>query len=175
MQNRTLHNTSRSGASRAVWKDWFDHSMLLTLEHNFNQVQDAIGPVQNMLPRNLLTDTQGMRKAWKNARKQFQSKIYKALHKHSAPNVHARFDDKLRRWKLHDPDKPLHQHLSVKQRTPNWQARCSHQRLKMLAQLVSPRVHAAVFGSIWNRWCTLRRFNLWELADSVKDLIRRIP
>ena len=44
------------------------------------------------------------------------------------------------------------------QRTPNWQARSAHQRLKTLAQLVSPRVHASVFGSIWNRWCTLRRF-----------------
>ena len=44
------------------------------------------------------------------------------------------------------------------QRTPNWQARCAHQRLKSLARLVPPRVHATVFGAIWNRWCTLRRY-----------------
>ena len=72
---------------------------------------------------------------------------------------HDRFDYKLRRWKLQESDKPLYQHLSVIHRTPNWQARSSHQRLKLLAQLVPPRVHAAVFGCIWNRWCTLRRFH----------------
>ena len=132
--------------------------MFLTLEDNLVNVQSSIGPVQNLLPRCRHVDNARTRKHLKKSRRQFQSKVYAALHKQSAPNVHARFDWKLHRWGLHDSSKPLHNHLSVIQRTPNWQARCAHQRLKALAQLVAPRVHAAVFSAIWNRWCTLRRF-----------------
>ena len=83
-----------------------------------------------------------------------------AIHQKSTPNLHNRFGQKLSRWSLHEPGKPLHDHLSVIQRTPNWQARCAHQRLKTVARLTSPRVHAATFGALWNRWCTLRRFQL---------------
>ena len=144
--------------TRAKWKDWFEHSMLLALEDNLTKVQNAIGPIHKVLPRRQLTDSRHAGKMWKKARKEFQAKIHAALHRQSSPNIHARFDFKLQRWNLQDPDKPLHQHLSVRQRTPNWHARSSHQRLKELAHLVTPRVHAAVFGSIWNRWCTLRRF-----------------
>ena len=72
--------------------------------------------------------------------------------------MHTRFAHNLDRWNLHLPTQPLHDHLSVLQRTPNWQARCAHQRLKSLAKLTTPRVHAAAFGAVWNRWCTLRRF-----------------
>ena len=72
--------------------------------------------------------------------------------------MHTRFTHKLERWNLHSTTQPLHDQLSPIQRTPNWQARCSHQRLKTLAKLTTPRVHSAVYGAIWNRWCTLRRF-----------------
>ena len=132
--------------------------MFLALEDNLDQVQSHIGPIQSLLPRHWDVGNARIRKQWKKSRRLFQSKVYTALHRHLAPSVHARFDWKLQRWRLHDPNKPLHDHLSVIQRTPNWQARCAHQRLKALAQLVTPRVHAAVFGAIWNRWCTLRRF-----------------
>ena len=33
-------------------------------------------------------------------------------------------------------------------------------RLRSLSRLVPPRVHAAVLSTIWNRWCTLRRFQV---------------
>ena len=84
--------------------------------------------------------------------------MHAALHQKSAPDAHRRFASKLSRWNLHSPTQPLHDHLSVMQRTSNWQARCAHQRLKTLAKLTTPRVHATMFGAIWNRWCTLRRF-----------------
>ena len=64
----------------------------------------------------------------------------------------------MRRWLLDSSSNPLHSHLTVKQRTPNWHARSAHQRLKLLARITTPRVHAAVFGAVWNRWCTLKRF-----------------
>ena len=46
------------------------------------------------------------------------------------------------------------------QRTPNWHARCAQQRLKAVARLTPPRVHAAVFGAVWNRWSTKCRYQL---------------
>ena len=72
--------------------------------------------------------------------------------------MHTRFTEKLDRWNLHSTTQPLYDYLSPIQRTPNWQARSAQQRLKTLAKLTTPRVHAAVYGAIWNRWCTLRRF-----------------
>ena len=99
-----------------------------------------------------------MGKCWKKIRRKFQSLVYKKIHTRTAPNAHERFAHKLSRWNLHEENKPLRAYLSVIQRIPNWQARCAQNRLKALARLVSPRVHAAVFGAMWNRWCTVRRF-----------------
>ena len=61
---------------------------------------------------------------------------------------HKRFAEKLCRWRLHETQHPLHDHLSVLQRTPNWQARCAQQRLQLAAKLVAPRLHAAALGPV---------------------------
>ena len=70
--------------------------------------------------------------------------MYAALHQRSAPDVHSRFAFKLDRWNLHQPSQPLHDYLSVRQRTPNWQARCAHHRLKTRAKLTTPRARSRV-------------------------------
>ena len=143
--------------TRARWREWFNRSMLLALENNFNDVQHQIGSIQSTrLPR----PTADVHKHWQRIRRNFQSQIYKALHQKLAPDAHSRFAHKLERWNLHHPSQLLHEQLSVVQRTPNWQARSAHQRLKTIAKVTTPRVHAAMFGAIWNRWCTLRRYQL---------------
>ena len=141
--------------TRAHWRDWFQKSMLLALDSTLDDVQREIGSVRRLMAQHLSTDTP---KHWRRIRRKFQSWVYTALHQIRAPDVHTRFAHKLARWKLHLPSQPLHDYLSPIQRTPNWQARCSHQRLRSLAKLTTPRVHAAVYGAIWNRWCTRRRF-----------------
>ena len=141
--------------TRAKCKSWLDNSMLLTLETNLKEVQQEIGPVRALWGRPPPTNPQ---RHWKQIRRKFQHLVYVKLHKKHAPDVHIRFAQKLARWNLHLTTHPLHNHLSTIQRTPNWQARCAHQRLKNIATLTTPRVHAAVYGAIWNRWCTLRRF-----------------
>ena len=141
--------------TRAKWKSWLDNSMLLTLETNLKEVQQEIGSVRALLGQPPPTNPQ---QHWKQIRRKFQHLVYVALHKKHAPDVHIRFAQKLARWKLHLTTHPLHDHMSTMQRTPNWQARCAHQRLKTIATLTTPRVHASVYGAIWNRWCTLRRF-----------------
>ena len=141
--------------TKARWKSWFDNSSLLTLETNFQEVQQDIGPIPALMGQPPMLDEQ---RHWKRVRRKFQHQVYAALHKKHAPDVHTRFTQKLDRWRLHLPTHPLHDHLSIIQRTPNWQARSAHQRLTTIATLTTPRVHAAVYGAIWNRWCTLRRF-----------------
>ena len=146
--------------TKAVWRDWFERSMLLSLETNLQNVQSTIGPVQNFLRSCEQDSDANTQKHWKKVRRQFQATVYAKLHTAAAPNAQDRFRHKLARWKLDDPNQPAFTYLSVTQRTPNWQARSAQQRLRQLAGLVAPRVHAAVFGSIWNRWCTRRRFQL---------------
>ena len=152
---RTLISAPDELYTRARWKNWFDNSTLLTLENNLQEVQQDIGPISALMGRPSIRNEQ---RHWKRVRRNFQHYVYAALHKKHAPDVHTRFTHKLERWKLHLPSHPLHDHLSTLQRTPNWQARSAHQRLKTIATLTTPRVHAAVYGAIWNRWCTLRRF-----------------
>ena len=159
-QQRTTYLQARISApdefyTRARWRDWFDRSMLLALANNMETLQQQIGPIQTFIPRQIRPNDH---KHWQRTRRKFQSKIYTALHQKLAPDAHARFAHKLSRWNLHHTSLPLHEQLSTIQRTPNWQARSAHQRLKTTAKLTTPRVHAAVFGAIWNRWCTLRRF-----------------
>ena len=143
--------------TRARWRSWFDNSMLLTLDSNFQEVQRDIGSIHSLLSRHKLTNEL---RHWKRVRRNFQRSVYTALHNKHAPDAHLRFAQKLHRWKLHVPTHPLQDHLSITQGTRKWQARSAHQRLKTIATLTTPRVHAAVYGAIWNRWCTLRRFQL---------------
>ena len=159
-QLQTLINAPDLPYTRAIWRSWFNHSMVLAVDQNFLTVQNTIGQVQSILSSNGLSEQTALSKHWAKLRRKFQSTIYSRLQNIASPNAHDRFAHKLSRWNLHSTDKPLHLHLSVIQRTPNWQARCAQQRLRTLAKLTSPRVHAASFGAMWNRWCTRRRFQL---------------
>ena len=143
--------------TRARWRGWFDRSMLLALNNNISTLQHKIGSIQAFLPHQTQSNDHSH---WTRVRRKFQSHVYTALHQKHAPDAHARLAHKLSRWNLHQPTQPLYEQLSTIQRTPNWQARSAHQRLKTAAKLTTPRVHAALFGAIWNRWCTLRRFQL---------------
>ena len=155
---RSLIRAPNQFYAKALWSDWFHNSANLSLDQNLQYVQDTIGTIQQYLPTNYCIETKEDAQEWKTMRRKFQSKIYASLHDRAAPDTQARFSHKLDRWNLHLPSQPLHDHMSVRQRTPNWQARCAHQRLKTLAKLTTPRVHAAVFGATWNRWCTRRRY-----------------
>ena len=152
---RQLISSPEELYTRARWKSWFNNSTLLTLDTNLQELRHDIGPIHTLMGQ---PPTQNEQHHWKRVRRNFQHLVYTALHKKHAPDAHSRFAQKLERWKLHMPTHPLHDHLSTIQRTPNWQVRCAHQRLKTLATLTTPRVHAAVYGALWNRWCTLRRF-----------------
>ena len=48
----------------------------------------------------------------------------------------------------------------MRQSSPTWLARCAYDRLHLIAKWITPRVHGAVVGALWNRWCTWRCFQL---------------
>jgi hypothetical protein len=50
--------------------------------------------------------------------------------------------------------------------TPNWQARRIGQLLEALRNATTPRVRAAIFSTIWNRWNTHRRWQRRHYATN---------
>ena len=144
--------------TRAYWAQWFENSMTINLEDNFHSLKHYIGPtsrVNNLQPHGAPI---GENVNPKRDKSTFQRCIYKAILEQQAPDFHRRFAYKLRRWNLPAASPSLNHRCTAIQCTPNWHARCAHQRLHDLGGLVTPRVHAACFGACWNRWCTLRRF-----------------
>jgi hypothetical protein len=63
-----------------------------------------------------------------------------------------------KRWQLNNQGKHLCSTLDVRTSTPAWQSERTLHNLHLLASLTTPRVWAAVFSTIWNRWCTARRY-----------------
>ena len=58
--------------TRARWRSWFDNSMLLTLDSNFQEVQRDIGSIHSLLSRHKLTNEL---RHWKRVRRSFQRSL----------------------------------------------------------------------------------------------------
>ena len=87
-----------------------------------------------------------------------QATVAELLQAASLPTPWLRIRQKLHRWELGNPR--LHAVLPALwlHRTPAWQARRSWWLLRSLAGLAPPRVLAAAYSTLWNRWTTARRF-----------------
>ena len=91
--------------------------------------------------------------------KDFQRRAYLRLLAHDAPHPTFRVRHKLSRWGLQDASvHPPPPGTSCRRNTPGWQARRALANLQLLPSLVPPRVCGAVFSTLWNRWCTHRRY-----------------
>ena len=91
-------------------------------------------------------------------RARFQGLIYSKLLMHDAPDLVHRVRYKHIRWELGNPCRHIVPTGSnCKHLTPAWKARRSLASLLLLQGLVPPRVCAAVFSTMWNRWTTFRR------------------
>ena len=69
------------------------------------------------------------------------------------PDAEQRMRQKLHRWGLTGP--------------PAIVSRRVLRRLRMIRELVTPRVSAACFGTLWNRWTTHRRFQRRHFESNV--------
>ena len=97
-------------------------------------------------------------------KKTHQSMVYQSLLSLELQDPRERFRTKLARWLLQDTTRHRYVAESVRQNTPAGQAQRAHWLLHRLSSLVPPRVSAAVFSTIWNRWITTRRFQQKVIA-----------
>ena len=87
----------------------------------------------------------------------FQRAAYQRLCKRHDYHPEFRIRSNHERWRLNTTRVHPNMELDVLTSTPAWQARRTLHNLHLLGSLTTPRVWAAVFGTVWNRWVTARR------------------
>ena len=97
-------------------------------------------------------------KGTNKTKKPHQAAIYQSLLAVELQDPKERFRFKMERWNLQDPIKHAYVPGNARQNNPRWRAERAHWMLSKLSPLVPPRVSAAVFSTIWNRWTTTRRY-----------------
>ena len=160
--------------SRVAWADWYDRAFLLCLA----QAEDRVVWLAGSLESLRLCRATGNRHAEADAnwRRNCQRTVYAFLMADSLRNPWNRIRAKFRRWQLGDAARHASIFGSARERTPEWQSRRAALLLKTLGALVPPRVQAAVFSTMWNRWTTARRFQsrakcLFGCAGCAQDSI----
>ncbi len=155
LRNRSLEQRARDleGLLRttdwidrlAVWQDWYSRSHLRALSsarRSFETRCEAVHDVLRSLAR-------GQKEPWPartllSMKRSFQRAVYQRILVAQRPSSEMRMRHKLERWGFADiPRRLVRRVLS---------------RLEQLRNLVAPRVTAAYFSALWNRWTTARRF-----------------
>ncbi|CAK0857870.1 unnamed protein product [Prorocentrum cordatum] len=160
--------------SRFAWNDWYSRSFILALAQAESELQHHHATVEGLRrsrpsgDRAIERDT-----AW---RKDCQRTVYAYLAARMAPDPTMRLRAKLQRWELEDGRRHAVIFGSVQERTPAWQGRRASHLLQVLGSLSPPRVQAAVFSTLFNRWTTARRFQgrarcLFGCGDGSEDSI----
>ena len=121
------------------WASWYSNSITLQLESARLEaaelgVTDTAIRARHQHPRGLHN----------TERKIFQKTVYLLLLEAHPGNAEFRIRHKLERWRIPTPVSLL--------------ARRAHNRLQRAFDLVPPRVAVVLFSTLWNRWCTARRF-----------------
>ena len=150
-----------------LWPDWFSRSFLLRLDDNHRNFTEKVCSTdkieKEILGQLTTTATAAQRQ---RLRTQYQRVSYRKLLHHQAPPPQFRVRDKLERWNLGDPCRHSHNSFEFKRCTPAWTSeRCLH-NLQQLHELVPPRVIAAAFSTVWDRWTTHRRFQKRDLPSN---------
>ena len=132
------------------WRGWYDKAFSRVLAHTHDAIKDQAGGIEAIrLHRSATSIELKNDKLW---RKQCQGAVYSFLVASKLPDPCQRVRYKIKRWRLPALDVP------VRRNTPARNAIRVQCLLNSLGQLVPPRVQSAVFGAIWNRWTTARRF-----------------
>jgi hypothetical protein len=136
-----------------LWGDWYRHSHILTL-HNAVARVEAFGITARKVISDLTERSSQPRsqRGRTNVKKCFQREIRQRLLMRIRPDAEERIRNKLVRWSLPG--------------VPRINADRTLRRLRGLRSLVPPRVFAAVFSTLFNRWCTARRFQRRASLDN---------
>ena len=156
---QTALNQPRNDVNRLRWDAWYQRSFSLTLEDNAHHYTKHIGPVEELIHKPARNNNDDQHTQPTNPKQHFQRNAYNKLLQAEPYNPTARNRSKFIRWELQDPTKhPAPLNTSCRHNTPAWQARRSLANLQLLTKLTPPRVCAAVLSTLWNRWCTHRRY-----------------
>jgi hypothetical protein len=147
-----LHTSEYLGR-RTVWRDWYAKSHILILAKAVNELA-GIGLQISEITKGITGETRlpSEPDAVKVFKARFQKSVAKRISDFRRPDGEDRVRTKLVRWHLQGPAAHV--------------ARKVYGRLSGLSGLVAPRVAAACFSAIWNRWTTARRFQKRGMAQN---------
>ena len=123
------------------WSDWYSNNFTMQLERARRHAEecDITSHKVQLQLQYLHPDADA-----KVTNRAFQRTAYDMLLQQQSDNAENRIRHKLERWRIPTPISLL--------------SRRAHNRLQRAFNLVAPRVAVVLFGSMWNRWCTARRF-----------------
>lgn len=142
-----------------VWREWYESSFPCVLQCNAEDlstiginteevVKEIVGERDPFDPRTRL-----------KVRRELQSSVAKRIKLFHQPDPVDRIREKLHRWMDRDHTLPNAESIGFLLAGPPLHvARRVHRNLQLLPSLVAPRVCAAVFRTLFNGWCTERRF-----------------
>ena len=141
------------------WHDWYDRNCCKTLVDNIHWLQG-----KGISSKQVCQDVVGHRSPiWsgedvEKVKHHFQRQALTLIKKVLLPDATARIRHKFARW---------HNITFGISGLPGIYSHTTLRRLQHLSKLVPPRVHAAVFRTIFNGWCTRRRFQQRNAASNL--------
>ena len=138
---------------RRTWDDWYKMSHVCVLRSAMERLSGAgisLSSIFNELAHDEPPPWNQRRLAI--VKKGFQRQVRMRLLARHCPDAEERLRHKLKRWRFDG--------------IPRLLVCRSIQRLRRLRSLVPPRVGAAVFSTLWNRWTTARRFQRRASRDN---------
>ena len=137
-----------------IWKDWYKSCFARVLAENEECLR-----IEGFRVEEALSAIAGGGAPWTPKQELKQRKLLQKyttnwISKHSSPNIHYRLRDKIERW-----CESFGNHLGWGLPGPPAQiASRIIRNLQELPHVVAPKVRAAMFRTLFNGWCTERRF-----------------
>ena len=143
--------------ARHRWSSWYERSHIFQLQDNLD-ILERQGITYSSITTEILGGRQYDPHAWDEAARDrvkanLQRCAYARIKMKGKPNFEYRLRHKLERWKLEG----VEAHVAI----------AVHRRMNELKKLVAPRVQSAVFSTLWNRWCSPRRFQRRECKENI--------
>ena len=166
LQDTILSNNGRL----KEWFSWFDGGVLADIFLSYEEIQDLGLDVPSLLDAAAPpVEDEPISHRAKRRKKRFQRTVRNAVSACRRYNAPDRMRHKLDRWQLGGLPRVVSE-------------RC-HKSLTTLKKLLPPRVSAAVLRTMWNGWCTGRRFQqagqccfncgaYWDNVDSIEHYSR---
>ncbi len=131
---------------------WLKNSFVQILRDNLEHCR-SIG-VSLTRVKGVIRDRLGSQNSRIPEKKLIQRTAQELLSKHVSTPVHFRIRDRLERWYKQG-------RFNVRTEPEGIIARRAERRLTFSASNLPPRVHSAYFRTIWNGWCSERRFQTY--------------